>query len=62
MMPGTASYAITPKGANKLLKAVEKHGWEQSDFFINTKNVHIQYVVPEYFTFTLKNLNMSHGF
>ena len=41
---------------------LEEHGWEQSDFFINTNNVHIQYVVPEYFTFTLKNLNMSHGF
>jgi len=62
MIPGTAAYAINPKGAKKLLSAVKKHGWEQSDFFINTHNVHIQYIVPEYFTFTLKNLNMSHGF
>ena len=62
MIPGTAAYAISPKGAKRLLASVEKNGWEQSDFFINTNNVHIQYVVPEYFTFTLRNLNMSHGF
>ena len=62
MMPGTGSYAVTPKGAQKLLDAYEKYGWEQSDFFINTANVTIQYIVPEYFTFKSKNLNMSHGF
>jgi GR25 family glycosyltransferase involved in LPS biosynthesis len=62
MMPGTGSYAVTPKGAQKLLNACEKYGWEQSDFFINTANVTIQYIVPEYFTFKSKNLNMSHGF
>ena len=62
MMPGTGSYAVTPKEAEKLLNALETHGWEQSDFFINTANVTIQYIVPEYFTFKSKNLNMSHGF
>lgn len=62
MMPGTGSYAVTPKGAQKLLDAYEKYGWEQSDFFINSANVTIQYIVPEYFTFKSKNLNMSHGF
>jgi GR25 family glycosyltransferase involved in LPS biosynthesis len=62
MMPGTAAYAITPQGAKKLLKALDKYGWEQSDFFINSHNVTIQYAMPEYFTFKLKNLNMSHGF
>lgn len=62
MMPGTGSYAVTPKGAKKLLKALDKYGWEQSDYFINTMNVNIQYKIPEYFTFKLTNLNMSHGF
>lgn len=61
MMPGTASYAVTPKGAQRLLDNVATYGWEQSDFFINTHNVHIQYVVPEFFTLKSKNLNMSHG-
>lgn len=61
MMPGTGSYAITPTGAKKLLGALEQNGWEQSDYFINTKSVKIEYCIPEYFTFKLKNLNMSHG-
>lgn len=60
MMPGTAAYAITPKGAKRLLSHL-KLGWEQSDYFINTKSVNIQYVIPEYFTFKLPNLRMSHG-
>lgn len=58
IIPGTAAYAITPKGATKLLKSVQD-GWEQSDHFINTKNVRIEYMMPEYFTFKVKNLNMS---
>ena len=29
--------------------------------YINNFNVRIQYAYPEYFTFKLKNLNMSHG-
>jgi len=62
MIPGTAAYAITPSGARKLLSALDKHGWEQSDLFINTRNVDMQYCVPEYFTFKFKNLNLSHGF
>lgn len=62
LIPGTASYAVTPAGAKKLLDSLEQHGWEQSDFFINTKNVNIEYVVPEYFTLTSENLNTSHGF
>lgn len=60
MMPGTASYAITPKGAKRLLKHLEL-GWEQSDYYINSKSVNIQYMIPEYFTFKLPNLRMSHG-
>jgi GR25 family glycosyltransferase involved in LPS biosynthesis len=62
MIPGTAAYAISPRGAKRLLDNLEKYGWDQSDFFINTKNVRIQYVYPEYFTFKYPNLNMSHGF
>ena len=60
MMPGTAAYAVTPKGAKRLLKNLSS-GWEQSDYFINNFNVRIEYAYPEYFTFKLKNLNMSHG-
>jgi len=61
MMPGTAAYAITPKGAQRLIENLFKYGWEQSDYFINNHNVKIEYIFPEYFTFKLKNLNMSHG-
>lgn len=63
MIPGTASYAVTPKGAKRLLNNLDKYGWEQSDFFINSYNTNLQYVIPEYFTFhPEQNLNMSHGF
>lgn len=62
MIPGTAAYAITPKGANRLLKNLETYGWDQSDYFINTYNVNMEYMIPEYFTFKFKNLNMSHGY
>lgn len=62
MIPGTAAYAIQPHAAEKLLKTLDKVGWEQSDFFINTKTVNMQYVTPEYFTFKSQNLNMSHGY
>lgn len=62
MIPGTGAYAVTPAGAKKLLLTLEQNGWEQSDYFINTSHVRVQYVIPEYFTFKLPNLNMSHGF
>ena len=62
MIPGTGAYVVTPKGAAKLLEALEDYGWEQSDFFINTMNVNLDYIVPEYFTFKSGNLNSSHGF
>ena len=61
MIPGTASYAITPQGAEKLLKALETHGWEQSDYFINTHNVDIRYSAPDYFKLNPNNLHLSHG-
>lgn len=60
MMPGTAAYAVTPKGAKRLLSHLYL-GWEQSDYYINTKSVNIQYMIPEYFSFKLPNLRMSHG-
>jgi len=60
LIPGTAAYAITPKGAKKLINLLQ-FGWDQSDYFINTRSVKIEYVNPEYFTFKLPNLQMSHG-
>lgn len=62
LIPGTAAYAITPKGAERLLKSLKINGWDQSDFFINTKNVNIQYADPDYFKFNGENLKTSLGF
>lgn len=62
MMPGTASYAVTPLAANKLLDALELYGWEQSDYFINTKLVDIKCAAPDYFKLDINNnLKLSHG-
>lgn len=61
MIPGTAAYAITPNGAQKMLDVYENIGWEQSDFIINTAYVRIQTIIPEFFTFKLPNLSTSHG-
>jgi GR25 family glycosyltransferase involved in LPS biosynthesis len=61
LIPGTAAYAITPKGAQRLLKSIQINGWDQSDYFINTKNVNIQYADPEYFQFNSINLRTSAG-
>lgn len=62
IMPGAAAYAISPKGAKKLIDSAEKYGWEQNDHFINTHNVKINYVAPEYFKLKTPNLNLSFGF
>lgn len=62
MIPGTAAYAISPKGAKKLLECAEKNGIDQSDFFINTYNIKIDYVTPSPVKFNGVNLNTSHGF
>jgi len=62
MMPGTASYIVSPKGANRLLKCAEEYGLDQSDFFINSHNVKIDYVTPSPVKFNTTNLNTSHGF
>lgn len=64
MIPGTASYAISPKGAKRLIDNVKKHGWDKADYIINTKSVHMQYVYPEYFQFShhiVENQRTSHG-
>ena len=61
IMPGAAAYALSPKGAEKLVKSAEKYGWEQNDHFINTKNVKIHYAFPEYFKLKTPNLNLSFG-
>ena len=62
MAPGTAAYALTPKGARRLLDALETHGIDQSDFFINSMNVSMDYISPAPVKFNSKNLKTSHGF
>ena len=60
MSPGTAAYAITPKGAKKILNAVTTHGLDQSDFIINSYNIRMQYVFPSPVKYNSMNLNLSH--
>lgn len=60
MTPGTAAYALTPKGASKILRAAERWGLEQSDFIINDFNVKMQYVYPSPVRYNKVNLNLSH--
>ena len=59
MIAGTAAYIISPKGAKKLLDALSQ-GLDQSDFFINEKNVRLQYLSPSPVRFQKINLNTSH--
>ena len=64
MIPGSAAYAISPKGAKRLIDNVIKHGWDKADYIINSKSVHMQYVYPEYFQFShhiVENQRTSHG-
>jgi GR25 family glycosyltransferase involved in LPS biosynthesis len=60
MAPGTAAYGLTPRGARKLLDAAEEYGLEQSDFFINAKNLMMQYTYPSPVKYNRINLNLSH--
>ena len=62
MTPGTAAYMLTPVGARKILKAVEKHGLEQSDFIINERNLKMEYISPSIVKFNTRNLNLSHQY
>ena len=59
--PGLASYAINPKGAQRLIDTVKEHGCEQGDMTVNSYNVRLQYVAPDYFS-VVDNLSMSQGF
>ena len=60
LTPGTMAYALSPKGAKKILHAVETHGLEQSDFLINSDVVRLQYIFPAIAKHQPKNLNLSH--
>ena len=64
MIPGSAAYAITPKGAARLVTTVRNTGWDKADYIINTKSVKMQYINPDYFIFShhiVKNQRTSHG-
>lgn len=60
--PGTAAFALSPTGAQKLLRAVESLGMEQTDLTINSHNLRMQYLHPSPFSYQRKNLRTSHGF
>ena len=61
MAPGTGAYAMSPQGAKKMIKAIETHGMDQSDFMINSKNVTMQTCIPSPVTFNTVNLSTSYG-
>lgn len=61
MIPGTAAYAITPQGAEKMLTAVYKYGIDQSDYVINSMNVKLEYANPSPVKFNTVNLSTSNG-
>jgi len=61
MIAGTAAYAITPTGAEKMLRVVEERGLEQSDYIINDMNVKLEYCNPSPVRFNSRNLRTSHG-
>lgn len=57
--PGTAAYIITPRGAEKMIGALENHGMEQSDFIINSHNIRLQYYSPSVCRYNKINLSTS---
>jgi GR25 family glycosyltransferase involved in LPS biosynthesis len=64
MIPGTAAYAITPKGANRLIQNVKTYGWDKADYIINTKTVHMEYNYPDPIILShhiVPNQRTSHG-
>ena len=61
MAPGTGAYAISPTGAKKMLKAIEKYGFDQSDFMINSYNIDMEYCIPSPIKFNRVNLSTSYG-
>jgi len=60
MVPGTACYALSPKGAEKLIHAAKIYGLDQSDFIINSATVNIEYVLPSPVRFNTTYINTSH--
>lgn len=60
MVPGTGAYAITPKGAAKMLDIAEQ-GLDQSDFILNSYNINIEYLLPSPVKFNTENLSTSYG-
>lgn len=60
MVPGTGAYAITPKGAKKMIE-VAKNSMDQSDFMLNSYNINIEYLLPSPVKFNNKNLSTSYG-
>jgi GR25 family glycosyltransferase involved in LPS biosynthesis len=64
LIPGAASYAISPKGAKRIISNVEKYGWDKPDYIINTKIIRVQYSHPDHFQFShhlFKNQRTTHG-
>lgn len=64
MIPGSAAYAISPKGAKRLIDNVKKFGWDKADYIINNKAIKMEYSNPDYFTFShhiVPNQRTSHG-
>lgn len=60
MTPGTSAYMLTPEGGEKILRAAEEHGLEQSDFIYNSENLCLQYMYPSPLKFQNINPNLSH--
>lgn len=64
MIPGSAAYAITPRGSERLIQNVKQYGWDKADYIINTKSIDMKYINPDYFEFThhiIPNQRTSHG-
>ena len=53
--------AWSGEGAKKMIKAIQLHGMDQSDFMINSKNVIMQTCIPSPVTFNTVNLSTSYG-
>ena len=60
MTPGTSAYALTPYGAEKLLRAAEKHGLDQSDYIYNSKVMKLQALNPSIVKLQKTNPNLTH--
>ena len=60
MAPGTSAYALSPYGAEKLSKAVEKHGLDQTDYVYNSKVMHLEALNPSIVKLQKHNPNLSH--